>query len=242
MPSQANVEVKELIPCRIATVSTSLNAPTRWQALLQPAEWPLTHAEGTGPQHIALDAQIRYFQTQSGPRSSEKLPETQDGTGDSAPAFPRKRSINWACLEWTWGKNGCVRGGGGGGGGIQLFSIIKNATSKVELPQLFTTVWCTKSGLEPWGILARMTFINLITEILIWGSQRRRECDSAQWWLHSSEGMGFMKVLIDAGRKLRENVAHIFSPLGSHGDTLSGDWSRAILVKTDARRPSAGFY
>lgn len=56
--------------------------------------------------------------------------------------------------------------------GIQLFSIIKNATSKVKLLQLSTTVWCIKSGLEPRGILACMTFINLITEILIWGSVR----------------------------------------------------------------------
>lgn len=61
------------------------------------------------------------------------------------------------------------QGGAEGWEGIQLFSIIQNATSKVELVRLPTTVWRLKSGLEPRGMLACTTFINLITEILICG-------------------------------------------------------------------------
>lgn len=44
------------------------------------------------------------------------------------------------------------RGGAEGGDGIQLFSIIQNATSKVEVVQRSTTAWRRKSGLEPRGI------------------------------------------------------------------------------------------
>lgn len=59
------------------------------------------------------------------------------------------------------------RGRAEGGDEIQLFSIMQNATSKVELVQLCATVWRTKSGLEPRGMVACMTFIDLITEMLI---------------------------------------------------------------------------
>lgn len=107
-----------------------------------------------------------------------------------------------------------VRESGVGGGRNQLFSIIKNATSKVELPQLSKSVWRMKSGLEPWGMLACMTFINLITEILIWGRGRGAETP-----LLSFERKGFVKAIIDAGPKLGQNVAHVSSPSGSWMET-----------------------
>lgn len=113
--------------------------------------------------------------------------------------------------EWERGRER-----GAGGGRNQLFSIIKNATSKVELPQLSTSVWRMKSGLEPWGMLACMTFINLITEILIWGRERGGGAETPPL---SFERKGFVKAIIDAGPKLGQNVAHVSSPSGSWMET-----------------------
>lgn len=67
---------------------------------------------------------------------------------------------------------------------------------------------------EPWGMLACMTFINLITEILIWGRGRGAETPPL-----SFERKGFVKAIIDAGPKLGQNVAHVSSPSGSWMET-----------------------
>lgn len=119
------------------------------------------------------------FQIQPGTRSAEKLPETPICKWESEQVLPHKRSINWACPEWTQAECMCAteREGRERGEWIQLFLIIKNATSKVELTQLTMSVWRLKSGLEAWGTLACMTFINLITKILILGRvwERKRE-------------------------------------------------------------------
>lgn len=57
-----------------------------------------------------------------------------------------------------------------------------------------------------------MTFINLITELLICRRERerRRGAETSHWGrLHSLEWMGFVKAVNGAGRR---NVAHISTP------------------------------
>lgn len=123
----------------------------------------------------------------------------------------------------------------GEGGRIQLFSRIKNATSKVELVQLCSSVWHLKSGLKPWGMLACITFINLITEVLIWWRERR---DSTQLQPHSFD------TVCESDHRCRTKTQSECGPrLNSlrrkDGDTLSEDWRRVIWwclrLKTNCR-------
>ena len=77
-----------------------------------------------------------------------------------------------------------------------------------------------------------MTFINLITEILIWGSERGEE-ERAETphgvGFFLVKHMGLVKAIIDAGLKPGQNVAHVSTTSGSGTETpLFGVWRRVI--------------
>lgn len=122
-----------------------------------------------------------------------------------------------------------VRESGVGGGRNQLFSIIKNATSKVELPQLSKSVWRMKSGLEPWGMhdFYQFNYWNLNLR------QRQGGWDSTTFFW--AEGV------CESDHRCRTETRSECGPrLQSlrlvDGDTLSGDWARVIwwrLMNTD---------
>lgn len=137
--------------------------------------------------------------------------------------------------EWERGRER-----GAGGGRNQLFSIIKNATSKVELPQLSTSVWRMKSGLEPWGMLACMTFINLITEILIWGRERGGGGLRLHHFLLSGRGLWKRSSMQD------RNSVRMWptSPVPQAHGWRHPVWrlNEGHLVTADAHRPTAGFH